>query len=59
MDVIKSIQEAIFGFLLSLDGIVYSLITWVYQIIMILAESSSKLFSNTDLLDNFMNSFKK
>ncbi len=55
MDVIKSIQEAIFGFLLSLDGIVYSLITWVYQIIMILAESSSKLFSNTDLLDNFMN----
>lgn len=47
------LQEFLMGLLLGLDGIVYSFVNWIYQIILILANEN--IFGESYIMDNFIN----
>ncbi len=50
----ESIKEFFIGVLLNLDAIIYSLISWVYKVILALCGSSSNIFNDTEAINTFI-----
>ena len=46
------VQEALMGLLLGLDGIIYTFVNWIYQIILVIADQN--IFGDSNIMNSFI-----